>query len=47
VSAKVHKQNNFADEAVNMALDHVLNGQAGIEEALSEAHSLLEKRAFR
>jgi len=47
VSAKVHKQNNFADEVIDMSLDRVLDGHSSIEDALSEAHSLLEKRALR
>ena len=47
VSAKVHKQNNFANEVIDMSLDRVLDGHSSIDDALSEAHSLLEKRAFR
>ena len=46
-ATQVHKQNNFAEEVVNTELDNVLEHGKDIALALSDAHRLLERRAFR
>ncbi|HEY9027931.1 MAG TPA: extracellular solute-binding protein [Burkholderiaceae bacterium] len=43
----VHKQDKFAEDAVNDALDSVLDDGVGIRQALSDAARLLELRARR
>jgi multiple sugar transport system substrate-binding protein len=43
----VHKQSNFAEDAVNAALDTVLDDGKDIGQALSEVARLLELRAKR
>ena len=46
-ATQVHKQNNFAEEVINTELDNVLEHGKDIALALSDAHRLLERRAFR
>ena len=43
----VHKQSNFAEDAVNAELDNVLDDGKDIRQALADAASLLELRARR
>jgi len=43
----VHKQSNFAEDAVNAELDYVLDDGKDIRQALADAASLLELRAKR
>jgi len=43
----VHKQNNFAEEAINTELDYVLDDGKDIGLALADAARLLERRAHR
>jgi len=46
-AVSVHKQDAFADEVVNTELDKVLDRGKDIKQALADAQSLLERRAFR
>ena len=43
----VHKQSNFAEDAVNAELDNVLDDGKDIKQALADAAKLLELRARR
>ncbi|MEO5687998.1 MAG: extracellular solute-binding protein [Burkholderiaceae bacterium] len=43
----VHRQSNFAEDAVNTELDYVLDDGKDIKQALSDVARLLERRAHR
>ena len=43
----IHKQDKFAEDAVNDALDSVLDNGVAIRQALSDVARLLELRARR
>jgi multiple sugar transport system substrate-binding protein len=43
----VHRQTNFAEEAINTELEYVLDDGKDIRQALSDAARLLERRAHR
>jgi multiple sugar transport system substrate-binding protein len=43
----VHRQTNFAEEAINTELEYVLDDGKAIRRALSDAARLLERRAHR
>jgi multiple sugar transport system substrate-binding protein len=43
----VHKQSNFAEDAVNAELDQVLDDGKDVRQALADAARLLETRARR
>jgi multiple sugar transport system substrate-binding protein len=46
-AVQIHKQDNFADEVINSELDNVIDRGKRIDDALSDAAKLLQRRAFR